>query len=182
MTTGQTRSPDPAELAEVGGLRHDAGRRRAAGIYGTILTAAVIATGANALSTLELELTVLVTLVIYWIAEQYAELLGEYSNHGQLPGSRVVLGSLGASFPMVSASFLPLLSLLVARLLGASESGGALIALVVAVALLLYHGYRAGRAADLRGIRLAAVSAVAGLLGIIMVVLKALIQHHHQIH
>jgi len=40
-----------------------AGRRRASGIYGTIVTAAVIAAGGSSLTTLALEVTVLVTLV-----------------------------------------------------------------------------------------------------------------------
>jgi hypothetical protein len=46
------------------------GRRRAAGIYGTIVTAAVIAAGGDQLSTAALEVTVFVTLVVYWLAEQ----------------------------------------------------------------------------------------------------------------
>ena len=50
------------------------GHRRASGIYGTIITAAVIAAGGNVLSTAELEVTVLVTLLVYWVAEQYAHL------------------------------------------------------------------------------------------------------------
>jgi hypothetical protein len=50
----------------------DQGRRRAAGIYGTIITAAVIAAGGNVLSTTALEVTVLVTLLVDWVAEQHA--------------------------------------------------------------------------------------------------------------
>jgi hypothetical protein len=53
----------------------DPGRRRTASIYGTIVTAAVLATGGDQLSTAALEATVLVTLLVYWLAEQYAELL-----------------------------------------------------------------------------------------------------------
>jgi hypothetical protein len=160
----------------------DAGRRRAASIYGTIITAAVLATGGNQLSTAALEATVLVTLVVYWLAEQYAELLGEHTHAGRLPGVSQVGGSLRASWPMVTSSFVPLVTLLIARLCGVSEPGAAAIALLVTVVALVIHGQAAGRAAGLRGVRLIAVAGVAGLLGLAMVALKVLIQKHHHLY
>jgi hypothetical protein len=81
---------------------------------------------------------------------------------------------------MVSASFVPLVTLLLARLCGATAFGAADIALVVTIALLGVHGHAAGRAAGVRGARLAIVTATAVLLGAFMVLLKALLQHHHQ--
>jgi hypothetical protein len=158
------------------------GRRRAAGIYGTIITAAVIAAGGNVLSTAALELTVLVTLIVYWIAEQYAELLGEHTQGGRLPSPRQVRASFASSWPMVSSSFLPLLTLLVARFLGASELAGAGIALLVTIVLLVYHGHAAGKAAGLSGFTLFAATCTAGLLGVVMVVLKVLLQHQHHLY
>jgi hypothetical protein len=80
---------------------------------------------------------------------------------------------------MVSASFVPLVTLLVARLAGAS-AGAADIALAVTIALLVVHRYTAGRAAGLEGARLVVVSGTAGLLGVAMVVLKVLLQRHHE--
>jgi len=162
-----------------GPVAPDRGRRRASSIYGTIVTAAVIAAGAGRLTTGALAVTVLVTLVVYWLAEQYAELLGEHTHAGRLPSAAQVRSSLAAAWPMVTASFLPLLSLLLARLVGASPSGAAWIALLVAVGLLVIHGHAAGRAAGLAGLRLALVTGTAGLLGVAMVVLKTLLQHHH---
>jgi hypothetical protein len=143
------------------------------------VTAAVIAAGGNQLSTAALEATVLVTLLVYWIAEQYAELLGEHTHAGRLPSMSAVRSSLAAAWPMVTASFIPLVSLLVARLLGASAPGAADVALGVTLALLVTHGHAAGRAAGLRGARLTMVTATAGLLGIAMVILKVVLQHHH---
>ena len=52
-------------------------RRRAAGIYGTIITAAVLAATGDHAATLPLAISVLVTLLVYSVAEEYAELLGE---------------------------------------------------------------------------------------------------------
>jgi hypothetical protein len=165
-----------SELIPPSGRR---GRSRAAGIYGTIVTAAVLAASGNQLSTVALEVTVLVTLLVYWLAEQYAELLGEHTHAGRLPSMSQVGSSLAAAWPMVSASFVPLVALLVARLLGASAPGAANVALAVTIVLLVTHGYAGGRAAGLGGVRLVMVSATAGLLGVVMVVLKALLQHQH---
>ena len=155
------------------------GRRRAAGIYGTIVTAAVLAAGGNALSTTSMAVTVVVTLVVYWLAEQYAELIGEHTHAGRIPSASQVRLSLRETWPMVTASYLPLVALLVARALGASSVNAALIALVVAVVLLILHGHAAGRAAALTGTRLFLVTGTAGLLGLAMVVLKVGLQHHH---
>jgi hypothetical protein len=160
----------------------DGGRRRASGIYGTILTAAVLVAGGTVLSTVALGVTVVITLIIYWVAEQYAELLGEHTHQGRLPPVAQVRASLSATFPMVTASFLPLFGLIVARLLGADTLAAAAIALVVAVILLVYHSYTAARAAGLRGAALLIASAAAALLGATMVLLKALLQHQHHLY
>jgi hypothetical protein len=158
------------------------GRRRTASIYGTIVTAAVLATGGNQLSTAALEATVLVTLIVYWLAEQYAELLGQHTHAGRLPAASQVRASLRESWPMVSSSFFPLVALLVARVCGASALAAASIALVVTVILLVVHGHAAGKSAGLEGVRLTAVTAAAGLLGVVMVALKVLIQHQHHLY
>ncbi len=165
---------DDGHTGRVGG-----GRRRAAGIYGTIVTAAVIAAGGNQLATGALAVTVVVTLLVYWLAEQYAELLGEHTHAGRLPSFSQIRASLTTAWPMVTASYLPVATLLVGRLFGASSVGAAQIALVVTVVMLVVHGYSAGRAASLSGMRLFAVTATAGLLGGAMIVLKTLLQHHH---
>jgi hypothetical protein len=139
----------------------------------------VLATGGNQLSTAALELTVLVTLVVYWLAEQYAVLLGEHTHAGRLPTREQVASSLADAWPMVTASFVPLAALIVARLLGASAFGAATVALVVTIILLVVHGHAAARAAELTGFRLVVVVAVAALLGVALVVLKAFLRVHH---
>ena len=62
------------------------GQRRAAGIYGAIITAAILDTAGGRLSTEALVITVVVTLLVYWLAEEYAEVLGEQAAGGALPG------------------------------------------------------------------------------------------------
>ncbi len=80
---------------------------------------------------------------------------------------------------MVTASFLPVASIGVAVLFGASASDAAQAALIVTVVLLILHGYTAGRAAGLRGKQRIIVTVIAGLLGVAMVILKSVLQHHH---
>jgi hypothetical protein len=62
-----------------------AARRRAAGIYGTIVASAVLAGGGAHLQTVPLAIAVVVTLLVYWAAEGYAELLSEQIHGGHLP-------------------------------------------------------------------------------------------------
>jgi hypothetical protein len=154
------------------------GRRRAAGIYGAIITAAILAAAGAKLSTVALAVSILITLLVYWIAEEYAEVLGEQATQGRLPTRASIREALTSTWPMVSASYLPLLALVVARLAGASPSAAADVGLVTAVVLLTYHGWSAGRAAQLRGWRLAGAVLTAAGLGLVMVVLKDLVLLH----
>jgi hypothetical protein len=154
------------------------GRRRAAGIYGAIITAAVLAAAGGKLPTVALTVSILVTLLVYWIAEEYAEVLGEQATHGRLPTRASILGALTSTWPMVSASYLPLLALVLARLAGAAPPAAANAGLVVAVVLLTYHGWSAGRAAQLRGWRLVVAVLTAAALGLVMVLLKDLVLLH----
>ena len=168
--TSADGAPPPA-------LNRSAARRRSAGIYGTIVVSAVLAAGGARLRTLPLAVTVFVTLLVYWAAEGYAELLGEHAHAGRLPTWSDVRASLAGIWPMVTASYLPLLSLLVARVLGADTKTAATVALVVAIALLLVQGWVGGKAARLQGLRLLVVTLVAGAFGVMMILLKLLVTH-----
>ncbi|MBO0818258.1 MAG: hypothetical protein J2P30_24250 [Actinobacteria bacterium] len=154
------------------------GRRRASGIYGAIITAAIVDTAGGRLSTAALVVSVVITLLVYWLAEEYAELLGEQAAGGRLPTRAYVREALAATWPMVSASFLPLLALVLARLAGASASVAANIGLVAAIVLLIAHGWLAARAAKLRGWRLLFAVSIAAALGLVMIALKDLVLVH----
>jgi Flp pilus assembly protein TadB len=170
-----------AELAQAEQPRRavrSSGRRRAAGIYGTIITAAVIAATGVRLTTLALVISVLVTLLVYWVAEEYAELLGEQLEAGRLPTWLEIRTALAATWPMVSASYVPLLALVLARWLGASPSAAANVGLVVAVMLMILYGWSAGRAARVDGKRLFVITSVAAALGLMMIVLKDVVLIH----
>jgi len=141
--------------AQVGSAAENMGRRRAAGIYGAIITAAILDTAGGHVSTTVLVISVVVTLLVYWIAEEYAEVLGEQTSGGRLPGRAYIKGSLVSTWPMVSASYAPLLAVVLATVAGASALTAANVGLVVAIVLLTIHGWLAGRAAQLQGWKLA---------------------------
>jgi hypothetical protein len=154
------------------------GRHRAASIYGAIITAAIIAAGGGKLSTTALVIAVVVTLLVYWVAEEYAEVLGEQAEGGRLPTWASIRGMLTSTWPMVSASYAPLLALVIARLAGASALTAANIGLVLAIVLLTIHGWSAGRAAQLRGRQLLISTSVAAALGVVMILLKDIVLIH----
>jgi hypothetical protein len=163
---------------EEAGPKARAGRRRASGIYGAIVTAALLATAGNELHTSGLVVAVVVTLVVYWLAEEYAELLGEQAEGGRVPTWDYIRGSLAATWPMVTASFVPLVALVLARLAGATIPVADNIGLATAIGLLMIHGWSAARAAQLRGWQLGWATSVALGLGLVMVVLKDVVLLH----
>jgi hypothetical protein len=154
----------PSELAQ---------RHRAAGIYGTVVTAAVLAAAGNELTTFELAASVIVTLLVYWLADQYAHTLASYAHPDHFPARAEILRSLGATWPMVSATFLPVLALLLAHLAGGSIEVAGDVGLAVALSLLIYQAWSVGRRAGFRGVRMLGAMVVAVSLGGAMVAMKA---------
>jgi hypothetical protein len=167
----KTASERPGSSARSGGRRH------AAGIYGTIITAAVLAAIGSRLPILPLVVSILVTLLVYWVAEEYAELLGEQLEGGRLPAWPDIRTALATTWPMVSASFAPL-SVVLAWWLGASSSAAANVGLIVAVLLMIFYGWSAGRAARLHGKQLAMITSLAAALGLLMILLKDVVLIH----
>lgn len=141
-------------------------------MYGTIVTAAILAAAGDELHVPELAISVLVTLAVYWVAEEYAEILGETMTGSRLPTWRYALATLAATWPMVSASALPLLLLLLAWVLGASGYAASNVALAGAVAELMFYAWRAGRGARLPARQQAGLTIAAAVLGLAMILLK----------
>jgi len=128
--------------------------------------------------TLPLSVSIVVTLVVYWLAEEYAEILGEQLAGGRLPRWPDIRAVLAGTWPMVSASYIPLLAMVLARLAGVSPSNAASVGLAVAVVLLAIYSWWAGRAADLHGRQLLVITSVAAMLGLLMIILKDLVLVH----
>jgi hypothetical protein len=178
VTPPSGEAQQPVVSAETTGPSRVAQTRRAEGIYGLIVAASVLATAGGHLRPVPLAVAIFVTLLVYWLAEEYAE-LGEHASAGHLPTWPHIRTALAAKWPMVSASYVPVLALLGARLFGASPTAAAYTGLVVTLLLLMIYGWAAGRASGLRGVALLLMTAAAGALGALMILLKALIVHLH---
>lgn len=161
--------------------RHLAGRRRhpseestATAIYGIIVSAAVMA-ASHVDTAAALVAAVLVALLTYWAAERYSRLVAERIHDGRRPTWAEVRRQLTSGWEMVTASFLPLLVLAAARLLGADLYVAVLVALLCSTLLLCLAGWAIGAQGHLTRVERVGTAAVAGLFGVALVVLKALL-------
>jgi hypothetical protein len=89
-----------------------------------------------------------------------ADLLGEQVEGGVIPSWAHIRDELAATMPMVSASYLPLLALVLARVAGASALVAANIGLITAALLLTFHAWDPSGTDQFAVKRLAEVRAV----------------------
>lgn len=143
----------------------------AAGIYGLIVSAAVMA-ASPAGSAAVLVAAVLATLVIYWGAERYARLVAERIHAGHRPDWAHVRRQLTNGWEFVTASVLPLVVLVIVRLVGVDLDTAVLVALGCNTLLLCLHGWEMGRLGHLTRLERVATTAVAGLFGVLLIALK----------
>jgi len=147
----------------------------AAGVYGTIIAASVLAAGANE-TTRGVVALVVVTLIVYWLAEQYAFALA-HSLAGHRADKAQLMHGLREGFPMVQASYLPVAVLIGCWAIGLDNNTSINIAMSTCVVVLFVLGYRGGvkRGLPLRGRLISA--AIAGSFGVAVVLLKLIVSH-----
>jgi hypothetical protein len=146
----------------------------AGGIYGVIVSAAVM-TASHATTAIAVDIAVLVTLTIYWSAERFSRLVAERIHRGHRPDVRNVVAHLTSGWEIVTASVIPLLVLIVARLLGFAIDTAVLIALASSTLLLCLAGWEMGRHGNLSTAERVGVTVVAGMFGIVLIGLKTLL-------
>ena len=146
----------------------------AAAIYGVIVGAAVMA-ASHADSAVKVTVAVLVTLVIYWVAERYSRLVAGRIHDGRRPSWGQVRRQLTAGWELVTASTLPLAVLVTLSLVGVGLDASVLSALATSTVLLCVAGWQMGRNGQLSGPERITSSAVAGAFGVVMILLKALL-------
>jgi hypothetical protein len=152
-------------------------RNPSGAIYGTLVAAAVLAGESNTHDGLvEMAGVVLTTVVVYWLAHGYAEMLPQRARHDAqgLPVSivRDLWGALRAEWPIVGGSFALIFVLLLAGSLGAGTGTAINVALWFASAELLLWGALAARAARLNGWTIVGYAAGSAALGVIIATLK----------
>jgi hypothetical protein len=152
-------------------LTHETAEGTAAGIYGVIVSSAVLLT-AHARTAVATDVIVLVTLAVYWAAERYARIVAERIHEGRRPSWHTVRDQLTSGWEIMSASLLPLVVLLLARVAGASLENAVLVALVCSTLLLCLAGWRMGTGGRLNPAERVVSTLVAGAFGAVMIGLK----------
>jgi hypothetical protein len=155
-------------------LTRDSARATGDGIYGIIVGAAVVA-ASHARTAVAVTAAVLVTLTVYWTAERYARIVAERIHEGQRPAWHTVRAQVTTGWEIVTASFLPLLVLLVTRLFGAQLVAAEIASLACSTVLLCLYGWRIGAGGRLTQAERLVSTAVSGAFGIALIGLKALL-------
>src|SRR5215218_1815604 len=144
----------------------DPHRRRAAHLYGLIVTGAVLATAADDFRLSRVALLLLSTLSIYWAAESYMHWSAMRAHVGRPLSRHERRMIVRDGWPLVAACAVPLVCLAVEALLGVETSVALDITLAVNAVLLFGTGWQMGKDGGLTGARLAVSAAAAGLLGV----------------
>lgn len=149
--------------------------RVSAAIYGLIVSGAVMAAAGEHGSVHDVVITVFVTVLVYWAAESYADVLGEQIAEERRSTWRRVWELLRLGWPLVEASYVPLVVLLIAWAVGASTTAAITAGLVTNALLLVALGWIASIQIEKSlPVRIAAAT-FAGAFGMIMIGLKTIL-------
>ncbi len=144
----------------------------AATVYGTIVSGSVMAVSAGQSTVGKTTLAVIVTLLVYWLAESYAHLVA-IRVVGVSPARRAhARHRLASSWRLVTASFVPLAAMLLAALAGADNRDAVLVGLLCTTVLLGVVGWIAARRSGLHGLAVVASTLASGMIGLTLIALK----------
>lgn len=143
-------------------------------IYGLIVASSVLAASDHEEEdVVEVALAVLVTLVVYWLAEAYAHVMAARHVRGERIRWSQATSTLRAGWPLVSASFTPLIAVVVSAVLGADVFEAQTVGMICATVLLFISGWVAGRRNGMTGFRRLGSALVAATFGLALIGLKA---------
>ncbi|MFC7528663.1 hypothetical protein [Actinoplanes sp. GCM10030250] len=155
-------------------LTRETEEETAAAIYGLIVGAAVVV-ASHAKTVAAVIATVLVTLTVYWAAERYARIVAERVHSGRRPAWHTVRHHLTSGWELVTATFLPLLVMVVFRVTGLAVLGAEIASLICTTLLLCGAGWQMGSRGRLTRTERLISTLVAGGFGAALVVLKTLL-------
>jgi hypothetical protein len=145
-------------------------------IIGTVVCGAVIATSAGkATNVAQLVAAIVASVTVYALAHVHAEVVGSAVSHGRHPKEALPI-AVRRAVPMLLASLVPLLVLVVTAAFGATLRTSGLVALLATTGLLGLYSFLA---AHRRGLDLVPgiISALAGCgLGVLLILLKTLLK------
>jgi hypothetical protein len=154
------------------------GRDYAAAIYGSIVATALIGALAEAhVSSRDITLSVLATMVVFWIAHTWAAVAGERIHMRHRLSWHRVRALADEEWPMVEAGFAPLAALLLGWLGLVADGTAAKIAVAFGVIQLLAWGFFLGHRVyrTWHGALLAGLGN--GVLGLVLVLLEMAVLH-----
>ena len=152
------------------------GENPAGAVYGTITIGALLAAESSLRDTYpETVGAIVVALLVYWLAHSYAELLGQRLAAGE----RLTLSGLGQAlvrdWAIVRGAGAPLVALLVAWAVGASQETGTTVALWPSVASLLAFELLAGLRARAQPAELALELCIGAAMGLGVILLRVIL-------
>lgn len=160
----------PAEPVQPG----DPHRRRAAHLYGLIVSGAVLATAADEFRLARVAIILLCTLAIYWAAETYVHWIALRTLVRRDLTREERRRIISDGWPLMTACAVPLLFLGLEAVFGVETPLALDLTLAVNTVLLFLVGWQMGKAGGLTGVRLALSVGASGLLGVALIVLKTL--------
>lgn len=151
-------------------------RNPAGSIYGTILADSVLAVESERQVTLrDLVYAELVTVAVYWLAHVYADFLGAPPSVSRRAALHRLVETMTHNWSLVTASFFPLLAVLLAAVAGASVQTAALAGMWTGVAALVLWGEIAGRHSGRGRWASVAYGLVSGAFGGVLILLRVLL-------
>ena len=141
-------------------------------ITGTIVSAAAITAAAGHLEETKLVLTVFGTAFIYWLAHLHARTLGDAVKHHKHP-REALRESLAETWPILAATVLPAVILILVQLVGGTIRTAAWCAIIACMALLTLYSFVAARRGGLSTARSIGSATIGALLGLLVIALKA---------
>jgi hypothetical protein len=145
-------------------------------VYGTIVCGALLAAeSAHQETYLETVVSVVLALIVYWMAHTYSDVTGERLSRGTLLSLRELRLSAFNELPILTGGALPLIVLIILWIAGASLTTALTWAVYSCAIVIVLVEIGAGIATHLRGWHLAGQIAFGALLGLLVIVLKIIL-------
>ncbi len=142
-------------------------------VYGTIVVATLLAAESAQKETyLKTVIAVVIAILLYWIAHSYAESASTRIETGSRLDARELAGSMRHEAPILAGAAIPMLSLLVWWVAGATLTDAVSAAIWTAAGMIVVFELVAGVRAKLTGVELIVQTLMGAALGCLVIALK----------
>ena len=150
--------------------------RYGAAVYGSFLVASVVGVAYEANEDIgTMAGSLLASMLIFWLAHTWSDVVGERILAGNRFQSRDVLVVARREWPLVEAAVLPALLLALAWFGVWSREAGSVLALAAALLQIAGWGFVAGLRSGASRLNAAVLAAVEGILGVVLLALEKLV-------